>query len=397
MRFSILIPTRSRLSLLRYAVQSVLDQEFEDWEIVISDNVSDDDIGGFVEEIGDPRITCLRTESLLPVTENWNNALNHSSGDYVIMLGDDDCLMRDCLSSADKLISDHGEPDLLFADAIQFYYPGVMPGTDRAHVQFAPSDFLNGQREPFWLSRECAREMVVESLRFRVSFMYNMQYSVISRRMVARLREKGAFFQSPYPDYYASNALFLTAETILVSPRPIVAIGVSPKSFGFYYFNRREDEGVEFLQNIAEERLVARVRDVMLPGTDMNNSWLAAMEALVLNYGDDYDLRLVVRNYRFIQLRALFSQLRPIRLFVSAVWEHGTWGERLFWYAFLAYGALAKLMGPRRAGEAIERTLDAIHVSHPSPTDSRRKTVPYANILEMARAEDADALMVGGP
>ena len=36
--FSVVIPTRNRASLLRYALQTALDQDFDDYEIVVSDN-----------------------------------------------------------------------------------------------------------------------------------------------------------------------------------------------------------------------------------------------------------------------------------------------------------------------------------------------------------------------
>ena len=85
--------------------------------------------------------------------------------------------------------------------------------------------------------------MVRKSLRFEIGFSFNMQHSFVSRAMVSQLRAKGPFFQSPYPDYYATNALFLAAKRILVSPWPLVAIGISPKSFGSYYFGDREKRG----------------------------------------------------------------------------------------------------------------------------------------------------------
>ena len=79
MNFSVLLPTRNRLEYLRYAVETIRRQDVPDWEIVISDNCSEDDISGFVAKLSDPRIRYVRTESPLPVTDNWNNALNHSS------------------------------------------------------------------------------------------------------------------------------------------------------------------------------------------------------------------------------------------------------------------------------------------------------------------------------
>ena len=80
MRFSILLPTRNRLEYLRQAVETVRRQSFADWEVVVSDNDSEDDVAGFVASLGDERMRYVRTEQFIPVTDNWNNALAHASG-----------------------------------------------------------------------------------------------------------------------------------------------------------------------------------------------------------------------------------------------------------------------------------------------------------------------------
>jgi MinD-like ATPase involved in chromosome partitioning or flagellar assembly len=93
-----------------------------------------------------------------------------------------------------------------------------------------------------------------------------MQHFVIGRELVHKMTQDRPFFRSPYPDYYAGNALLLIADRVLVCPYPLVAIGISPKSFGFYYFNQRESEGVEFLRNVEWGELDYLIIDLP-PGT----------------------------------------------------------------------------------------------------------------------------------
>ena len=121
--FSILLPTRNRLDLLKRAIQTVLRQDFEDWEIVISDNYSDEDIQPYVESLNDSRIRYQRTDSFVPVTDNWNRALEASRGDYVIMLGDDDGLLRGCLSGLHNYIQQYDNPDAFYTSAALYAYP----------------------------------------------------------------------------------------------------------------------------------------------------------------------------------------------------------------------------------------------------------------------------------
>jgi hypothetical protein len=147
-------------------------------------------------------------------------------------------------------------------------------------------------------------------MNFRVGFDFNMQYSLISRRLIESLQSNGDFFQSPYPDYYASNVMFLKSKSILVCPTPLVAIGVSPKSFGFFYSNQQEAKGDDFLQNTQELGSDPEIRATILPGTSMNTSWLHAMELLKRNYSDDcreHGLRVNYRRYRFLQIHSVYK------------------------------------------------------------------------------------------
>ncbi len=326
MKFSVLLPTRNRLELLRYAIETVRRQDYGDWEVIVSDNASEEDVAGHVRSLNDPRIRYYRTESFVPVTDNWNHALDKSTGDYVVMLGDDDCLLKGYFSTLRRLIEERGAPGLVYHSALLYAYPGVMPGFPDGFVQpYGYAGFLKNAREPFWLERAVALQCVRDAMDFRVTFGFNMQFALVSRRLIEALRDKGPFFQSPYPDYYAMNAALLKAGRILVCPQPLVAIGISPKSFGYFYVNRSERSGVEFLNNAPDGESFRRLEHVLLPGTEMNNSWLLAMEALRLNYGEEYGLEVNYGRYRLLQILQSCTADEPR---ARPPWEKLGFGEK---------------------------------------------------------------------
>jgi glycosyltransferase involved in cell wall biosynthesis len=344
MKFSVLLPTRNRLSLLRYAIESVRRQDYDDWEIIVSDNFSEEDIAGYVHGLGDPRIQCFRTERFVPVTENWNNALERSRGDYIIMLGDDDCLLPSYFSTVRRLVEEHGQPDLLYSSGYMYAYPGVIPGYPKGYLfRSGCASFLRHSDEPFFLDRASARQMVEHSLQFQLRFDYNMQYSTVSRRLIAALHTQGPFFQSPFPDFYATNVAFLKAERILVCPQPLVVIGISPKSYGFYHFNQQEQTGIAFLQCLPDAGLARRLKKMILPGSNMNTSWLFAMETIKANYGAELGLQVHYRRYRDLHLLSYYERFatkegtsperRELRRGFRW-WERCLWRSRLRWARF---------------------------------------------------------------
>jgi glycosyltransferase involved in cell wall biosynthesis len=299
---SFLLPTRNRLDYLKLAVETVRRQESGEWEIAISDNDSDEDIAGYVAALGDERILYRRTERFLPVTENWNAALEMSTGDYVLMLGDDDGLLPDSLAHFNELIERFRAPEMLYVGSLLFTYPGVDPSGPHGFVASnAFADFFAGASGPFVLDREQALAAVHKAMSLKLSFNFNMQLSLLSRPLIERLREHGEVFQSQFPDYYASCAALLTARRIVADPRPAVVVGVSPKSYGFFHLNDRETEGRAFLD---AEAAAPR----QLPGSNINEGWLSAVEALEHNFGSEYGLKVDRRRYRYMQAAQVYAR-----------------------------------------------------------------------------------------
>lgn len=341
-RFSLLIPTRDRLPYLRYAVETVRRQDIGDWEVIIQDNASADDVEGWVRSLDDPRIRYARSERPLPVTENWNRALERARGEYVVMLGDDDALTPGYLSRLGALVDRFGAPDVVYTGAFHLAYPGVFPTKPDGFLWAVTNCvFFRGRREPFVLSPRVARRCVEGALRFRRPFAFNMQHFALRRSLIQRVRAAtGTFFESPYPDFYAACAVFLLADRIVAVPEPWIIIGITPRSYGYYFFNDWEAEGGEFLR--ASEGGDASTDPGLLPGSDMNTNWLHAMAAVVRNFGREFGLSLHRRRYRLVQTlevarrgrRAERTALRA-RL---APWERLL--ERVGWAAYRAHAFL---------------------------------------------------------
>jgi hypothetical protein len=91
---------------------------------------------------------------------------------------------------------------------------------------------------------------------------------------------------------------------MVVCPDRLVAIGVTPKSFGALYFSGREAEGVAFLGNDTPNPALGWP-DRAIPGSPDRTSWLRAMEALAA--GPVPDLRIDYSRYRRLVLLAAFG------------------------------------------------------------------------------------------
>jgi hypothetical protein len=99
-KISVLLPCFSQERFVRESVESVLAQDFTDWELVASDDASPDNTFSILQEMAqmDPRIRLFHQKKNLGMVANWNFCLHQARGEAVKLMGGDDRLDRtDCL------------------------------------------------------------------------------------------------------------------------------------------------------------------------------------------------------------------------------------------------------------------------------------------------------------
>ena len=92
-RVTVAIPTRNRAEMLRGCLQSVLDQTFTDFEIVVSDNASTDHTAEVVASFKDPRIHYSPLDSNIGLYGNLSRGFRLGTAPYLSILCDDDFML----------------------------------------------------------------------------------------------------------------------------------------------------------------------------------------------------------------------------------------------------------------------------------------------------------------
>jgi glycosyltransferase involved in cell wall biosynthesis len=103
--FSVIIPAYNRASTLGAAIQSVLDQTCQDFEIVIVDDGSQDDPRGVAESFADPRIRFFAKENEGGGVAR-NTAIEMAVGRYIAPLDSDDVFLPHHLAAMKTML--HG-------------------------------------------------------------------------------------------------------------------------------------------------------------------------------------------------------------------------------------------------------------------------------------------------
>ncbi|WP_315789955.1 glycosyltransferase family 2 protein [Fischerella sp. JS2] len=107
-KISICIPTFNRVKLLPFAIDSVLQQTYQDLELIICDDGSRDGTPKLISQYTDSRIRYIRHSQNIGKSNNMRSGFEAATGEYFIKFDDDDRLTPDFLvRTATILDQDH--------------------------------------------------------------------------------------------------------------------------------------------------------------------------------------------------------------------------------------------------------------------------------------------------
>ena len=112
-KISISIPSYNHEKYIGKTIESILNQTYENFEIIISDDNSGDNTRKVVEKYNDPRIKFFKNDINIGPALNPNKLIELSSCDYILMIASDDILREDALEIFLKEIESNNA-DVLF-------------------------------------------------------------------------------------------------------------------------------------------------------------------------------------------------------------------------------------------------------------------------------------------
>ena len=100
------IPTYNRADgYLKQALNSAVNQTYQNIEIIVSDNCSTDNTEGVVEGFNDSRIRYVKHNENIGANNNFNYCLEQAKGSYFLLLHDDDLIDNDFVAICMKTVN----------------------------------------------------------------------------------------------------------------------------------------------------------------------------------------------------------------------------------------------------------------------------------------------------
>ena len=140
---TVIVPTIGRPQYIVSAVQSVINQDYEPIEILISDNYSKMNTEDILKEVMNSSIRIISQPKRIDFSEHMNKCIDNSNGYYVMVLSDDDLLSVNYISSMVKLFEE--EKDLKVALGIQKILKKTDFEISKNINKYQESLFINGR------------------------------------------------------------------------------------------------------------------------------------------------------------------------------------------------------------------------------------------------------------
>ncbi|MGB8294498.1 MAG: glycosyltransferase [Polyangia bacterium] len=245
MKFSIVIPTLDRADVLPWAINSCLNQlGNHEFEIVVSDNFSEDNTHATVESFADSRLVYTRTDRRLSMSGNWNHAYGHVTGDIVMYLGDDDILSPHAFNIANQLFDT--ENISAISRLTGYYYT---PECQSPRAGFLVLPCIDGTYE---LRNSLAVLRRVAAFTEHYGQLPLLYHGFVKRNVLDRLLQHGLLFRKAAPDIFSDINIGSLGIDYAYVRYPLTLGVASPKSNGLN-FESRSKLGEEFAaSSIAE-------------------------------------------------------------------------------------------------------------------------------------------------
>jgi glycosyltransferase involved in cell wall biosynthesis len=200
--FSIIIPTYNRLPYLKKTLDSIWEQSFTDFEIIVVDDGSTDGTVDYLRELGGS-VELLRQENRGPGAAR-NLGVEHARGEYIAFLDSDDLWFRWTLKTYAAIAEKAGSPAFISGNHIRFTQEDAIEDVSESPLEFNHfRDYLTSGDEWRWwgVSSFVIKTELVKSCGGFTEFNSNSEDADIA----LKLGEAPVFVQVTSPYTFASR------------------------------------------------------------------------------------------------------------------------------------------------------------------------------------------------
>jgi glycosyltransferase involved in cell wall biosynthesis len=237
-KYTIIIPTRNAIDYLKDCIDSVLSQNFSDYELIVSDNHSSDNTYEYVNSINHPNLKLIKPEKGLAMTDHYEWALGHATGEWIVILGSDDGVMPYFFKLSEFLTDKAANKNIRVINSVRayFFWDGCQDVYGNKVISYSAWAKYAVKHAKF----ELLNATIGAGEYIHLPQMYTA--SIIHTSVVQNIKMKnnGFFYTSLIPDANGAASICSLENRYMESLIPLSWVGSSPKSNGLIYSTNKD-------------------------------------------------------------------------------------------------------------------------------------------------------------
>ncbi|OOF13193.1 hypothetical protein BZG84_16000, partial [Salinivibrio sp. PR932] len=242
-KYSIILPVYNGLDYIENCVNTIITQDYNDYELIIVDDCSNDGTREYLKEIDNPNIKVVFQEENLGAIGNFSSAISFATGSWVIFLGVDDGLQSYFFDLADRLtnICERKGLRIIASSRAHYFWEGASKLHGNKAIQYTA-------REEFSVldsNKEIFLSLLGAQAYFELPQMYSNSLFHRSLLVEAKEKQNGNLFLTVPPDVNLATIGLTLEKKYLKSFIPLGWVGTS-SSATKYRGKDSDDDGVIF-------------------------------------------------------------------------------------------------------------------------------------------------------
>lgn len=228
---SLVVPTHNRARYAKACIASVLSFEEPELQLVVTDTSTDRELYRWLHEgdrqlLADPRFVYTKIDEPSDVTKNHNDAFSLATGEYVGVIGDDDCLTGAAIDAV-RWASTHGVPAVSQTLTTTYAWPDFrsrMARKGHANRLYVPRK-IGGSR---WRRGEADLRAALARAFQGTDGLPRTYHGFVRRELLENVRRQtGAFVHGSSPDMAGAAAVACQIDRYLEVDIPLSIPGIS--------------------------------------------------------------------------------------------------------------------------------------------------------------------------
>ncbi len=139
---SVCIPSYNNADYISETIDCILNQTYQNLELVICDDHSKDNTVEVIKSYTDPRVKLFINEKNLGMSGNWNNCLNHCTGEFIKLICADDMLAKDSIEKEVTALINN--PNALLAES-DTQFSDLQGNTKGSYTRYKKAGLVDGK------------------------------------------------------------------------------------------------------------------------------------------------------------------------------------------------------------------------------------------------------------